>query len=399
MGMRGRGRERSDGGVSAASFSVAALLIALAYSPVLHVPYGVMDDFTSIVGRSSLFVPLSIRGGRPIFGLLLRPMTMLLQPDVDDLWIYRGISLGMLILLAWLTTRWLARVGWTRWFSLAGGILVTCLLPMQVLVNWALEWPALVATNLSAAALLIATPARGDTSWHRLLGAVGLEMSALSIYQPAAMTYFGLLVAAVAVPVSQWQHRRRQVVGLTVTGIVAMVAYAPIVLLGQALSGAQSRGRALSMPDPFADAAWLVGVVLPKVAELWDAHALTLVSPIVFATVTVAAVSAIARSLRRRDVRPHGVRDAGEQALLLPILLTIAASPTLMVSERFPSFRSQTGLAVGLCMLFLAAVKHLLSRPRLRRALPATAFGLVAVALVSAAHNTLVYYAIPQTME
>lgn len=379
--------------VPTAYAGVAALLLILAYAPVVHLPYGVMDDYPSLVASESNLVENTLRGGRPIYALVLAPLLAWKRPTVEDLWMYRATGLALLLVFAGLTSRWLGRIGWPPTFALAAAVLVACLLPMQVFVNWAVTWPIVLAGCIGVGALLVAYPPDPPANRRRLAGAMAIFIVGLATYQPTTLAFFALLVPAVAVPAERWAERRREVWTLMAAAMASMVVYAPTVVVCQSM--VRSAGdREIGLPSPLADLAWLFGTVLPKVSELWNVRPVPLVGPVVLATIVVAAGAAFVRARRRAMLRP-----VAEQALTIVALLGLCVSPTLMVAERWPSFRSLTPLTIGLCLVFLLALRSLFASRRLRPALPAVTFALVAFALFSVSRNTLVYYAVPLTVE
>ena len=379
----------------------APVLLVLAYGHVLFLPYGVMDDFT-LLEQPDLLLRVHVLNTRPVYGALSWLAFLFVPSDVGWLFVYRIASVLGLMALAALIAWWLRRLQWSPPLSAFAGLMVGCLAPMQVYASWATMWGAPVAFCLSAAALLIVfhgnsdgPPPKSTQTWMRSAAALVLVILALATYQPGGAVYFALLIPAVWGSSTNWLSRKRVVVRAVGLGVTAMFAYALFAFVFQRYFGALG-GRALAIPDPVEKLSWFALTVVPRAAELWRVGPGAVVGPV------IALVLAIGYGVEvfsnRRTSQPR-VTPLLSQVMMVLVLLALSYAANLMVAENFPSSRSQGALTTGICLLFVAAVRSIGLRLEAPRTLHAVSLVLVAVALILAAKNTLLYCAVPQSIE
>lgn len=164
------------------------------YISTLTTDYGIIDDYSSLVKGS--------QGGRiktiMVEGRLLHALgtSLYLQTarDIEDLRYARFGGIINISLLAWSIYQLFVRVGWNRFQSMCMGLLMCTTLPFQSYVAWATLALFPFAALVSGYALLLSDRAFQTRcrrlKWLLTAAAILLLLTALMIYQPAAMFFW-----------------------------------------------------------------------------------------------------------------------------------------------------------------------------------------------------------------
>jgi hypothetical protein len=199
-----RGREESFAEWQVLVSLTAVLL--LCYVPVLVTPYAFSDDYallaTGLRGELALERATKIAQGRPIHALLLD--LFFRKGTVGNLRYVRLLGVLGIAFLAWSLYRALVRVGWSRDLSFVLAVIVCTLPPFQVYASWTVAAFFPFAALASGWALFLAERAfreqRPLRKWSFAAGAILLLLSALTLFQPAAMFFWVFAITVLFKP-------------------------------------------------------------------------------------------------------------------------------------------------------------------------------------------------------
>ena len=395
-----------------ASRAAIAVTVLVTFLPVIRGRYGFSDDYPLLFmfgrgGSSSWFGTATqyyVTGGRPISAFVW-DVAYSIAGTIDNLRFIRFLGVagiaGLGITLQWALVRSGVRAIPATLFSL-----FICTLPQfQVIASWAVLFVSPYAALLSAGASFLIGNAVGERhSPLRLLCATVLLLTALFVYQPAAM-FFWVFLAIALIGSRHNAPRARSLVRFhfVVCGAAVAIAFlwtkAAIRLLGDA---APNAARSAVTHDPIGKLTWFLGNPLYESLNLSHLKAV----PSLAALVTAIAFGGGILLLRTEKCAPFIL---GVGLLLIPLSFL----PGLVVAENLSAYRIEVALAplIGLyaCLgalgLWFAARRWLESRKRLRtaafveRVLLAAAFVLIAVSAANASHNVRVYMVHPQEVE
>ena len=327
----------------------------LIYAPALVVPYGYADDYYYLgrALRGTLSSPLTaqVEWGRPTLALLLDVAYSLMR-DVGDLRYLRLAGVLGVALLAWLLYRALLTAGLDRLQALLAPLFICAMPSFQVYVAWAIDAVALYAAALSGAALLIADRAldRWQTRqrprrWQPLvlgLGAIGLFVLGLTLYQPTAMLFW--VFAAICLFVverSLVATARRFAAYLILAAVPLAVEYLLTKLLQLQFPyypGIVNRTQVVR--DPVGKALWVVRIPLVNALNLSNLAANVTTAAVVAAFILIGLLLYFRGTLWAR---------LGKLGIALA-LIPLSHAPSVLAAVNQNSYRTMPGLSALLAL-------------------------------------------------
>jgi hypothetical protein len=310
------------------------------YLPVVIVPYAFMDDYSNMGDRHGLggeLWELSMRGGRPIGGLLLIGAYSA-TPDIDALRLVRLASLLAVAALGALLYFALRRGGVSRWLSTGISVSIISLPSIQVWVSWAVLFVAPIAALLSGVAALRASSAFGlppGRATGRRVEATAVLLIALLVYQPAAMFFWVFLAIDTLRPSERFGRAARKIAAGVGVGGAAMALSFVAVKLGQHFYGSLQVDRSRLTQDIAGKLRWFVDEALVNALNLFD------LTPTPRLAEAVAIVSLLGIALLHREKGWEAFGFVGISLLLVPL----AYLPNLAVEESWASYRSLGALS------------------------------------------------------
>jgi hypothetical protein len=393
-----------------------ALTVFAMLLPTLMVPYAFGDDYTDLwmvdsgqpnayFGKSVL--DLSATEGRPFSGLLLT-WFFKAAGTIENLRFVRLFAVitiaALALLLHWALVR--SKVKPTVAALIA---VLACSLPAyQVYASWAVLFSAPLSALLAGGASLFAVAAVDgprDLGRGRLLGATGLLIAALLIYQPSAMLFWVFFAVALvgAARDSRRSLRLTQThfgVGIAALALSYLELKFSTLVMGKAAPGA---ARNNLTHDVVGKARWFFHEPLYQSLNLFDLTP----APWFAALVAVVAAGGIVLWLIRRGARPWLYIAIGT------VLIPLTYLPNLVVAADWASFRTRPGIealialyfclgALGIWLTFRDWLKPRASRRVLlasERLAFTAAFLFVATSVVAGANNVTTLFVLPHITE
>jgi hypothetical protein len=395
-------------GVSLALFGV--------FSSVAIVPYAFGDDYTDlwmvVTGRPNAYFGKSVLDlnaveGHPLSGLLVTAFFKA-AGTIENLRFVRlfaVISIAALaVLLHWALVR-------SKVKPIVAGLIAVFVFSLptyQVYASWAVtsSYPlgALLAGGASLVAVATVDGPR-NLMRYRLLGATGLLVAALLIYQPSAMLFWVFFAVAL---VGAAQDSRRSVrltqahfgVGIAALALSYLELKISVLMIGEAAPGAT---RSNLTHDVVGKARWFFHEPLYQSLNLFD------LTPTWWFAALVAIVAAvgIVLWLIRQGARPWLYIGIGIALIPLTYL------PNLVVAENWASFRTRPGIEALLALYFCLGVLGIWLafrdwlEPRVshgvvlasERLAFTAAFLFVATSVVAGANNVISLFVLPHITE
>jgi hypothetical protein len=325
-----------------------ALTIFGVFLPTVIVPYAFSDDYSILwmadTGEPSAqfgknVLDANAIGGRPFAGLLVSGFFSA-AGTIDNLRFVRLFAIVGIVALALLLHWALVRSRINPTVAALIAVLVCTLPAFQVYGSWAVLFFSPLAALLAGGASLFAVAAVDgprDLFPDRLVGATGLLLAALLIYQPPAMFFWVFFAIALVGAVNDSGRALRLVrTHFGVAGVALALAYLELKLTVHFM-GANTIGAARSSitTDVVGKARWFFEQPLYRSLNLFD------LTPSRWFAGLVATVAAggILLWLLRRAARPLVYVVVGL------ILIPLSYLPNLVVEDTWPPFRTQVALS------------------------------------------------------
>jgi hypothetical protein len=377
-------------------FSLTAVLL-LCYAPVLVAPYAYADDYALLAARArgemAPDLRLKVSQGRPTYALLL---DLFFPRSFAYLGYLRLLGVVGIILLAWKLYRALGRAGWSRDHSFSMALIVCTLPPFQVYAACAVAGFFPFAALASASAFNLAERAFHERhpgrTWALVAGAVLLLLSALTIFQPAAMFFWVFAAIILFKPEVSPSSVLPRFLWYTATGFTGSILGFGVYKLGSArYSYMVPPLRSHLTRDIGEKALWFFREPLTNALNLVN------LTPDRSLAVSVGVVitGGLILYLRGRAM------DWLSKVVIALSLVPFSYLPNLLISESFAAYRTLSALTALTVVYAFFALWGYGRTLGLTVASPMTV-GLRLAALIScflAAHNVTAYFALPQSLE
>ncbi len=399
-----------------AAFGVRTWMLALVlflfpvitYWPATFHDYGLRDDYSNLREaheEPGTVVKFCASHARPIYGWLLQS-TYGQTSSVQNLQWMRLCASLLLGAIAWVMFRELRALGWSFNASLCFAILLELVPSAQVIAGWAVGWPYAGAALLAIAGFATVEGAvaahrevsGGGRALRSWLMALGLMVASALIYQPSALFYVVPLAGAL---IAQRRRGLRQTgswLGVHLGFVAAALGLAYGIMSVLYASGVFVKSGRIAFEQHWGGKiAWFLEETLPNGLSLFVLNdnnrrdfGWYLVCAVVVAVLLVAGLVV--------EWRRHG-RDRGViWAIGLFGLPVVAASVSLLASERYATYRTIFAMTAVLLCFLVASVRSLTEHWQVRgRRLLAT--GIIALAVFAAQHHVYALIAVPQGNE
>jgi hypothetical protein len=383
------------------------LVPLLTYWPATFYDYGLRDDYSNL--REAHEEPGTILNfcashARPIYGWLLQA-TYGQTDSVQSLHWMRFTGSLLLGAVSLVMFRGLRALGWSFNTALCFAILLALVPSAQVIAGWAIGWPYAAAALLAIAgfftvegALTVggsAGPGRAASQW---MMALCLMVVGALIYQPSAMFYVVPLAAALIV------QRRRNIaqtarwLAVHIGFIFASLGLAYCTMIVLYAAGVFVKSGRIAFEHHWGDKfSWFFHETMPNALSLfvlndnnlrdhgWYVASAGLVGLLLIAGAVV-------------EWRRHGRARGLIWAVALVGLPILAASVSLMASERYATYRTIFAMTAVLLCFMVASARALTAHwSESGRRLLATL--VVGTAFFTAQHHVYALIAVPQGNE
>jgi hypothetical protein len=373
----------------ALAFVAILAVLLIAYSSVIFVKYGYMDDYfwlnLALRHPGEIFPPQATQG-RPLNALILRAAFGLIH-GIDGLRWVRLLTIVEMTGLAWMFYMAMLRAGWKPLPSALLAMIV-CLTPsVQVYIAWATSVPIPWSGMLAAAAALL-TGWICDQFKRRypllILPAIFLFLS-LIVYQPSGMIFWSFA----AIDILRRNRERHRFHRADVYLIVSIV--------GLALGWCVFKWGLSHFPPKYIELKRTHIVIEPAHKLEWffdsvlvDALNFFRIWPHVWIAMVTGALLLAGLFCYFRKIA---------HVRLAIALLPMAYVPNLVAPEDWSSYRSQIGLEWLLLFLAWLALNGIWETIR-RRPVPILVPALVTLfCMVLAAYHVTIFFARPQATE
>jgi len=399
------GRARSiSGWLLTALFFLVPLVT---YWPATFHDYGLRDDYSNL--REAHEEPGTILNfcashARPIYGWLLQA-TYEQTDSVQDLQWMRFAASLLLGAVSLVMFRGLRALGWSFNTALSFAILLALVPSAQVIAGWAVGWPYAATALLAIAgfftvegALTVgrsAGPGRAVGQW---IMALCLMVVGALIYQPSAMFYVVPLAAALIA------QRRRDIaqtvhwLAVHIGFIIASLGFAYCTMIVLYAAGVFVKSGRIAFEHHWGDKfSWFFHETMPNALSLFVLndnnlrdHGWYIASAVVVGLMLVAGAVV--------EWRRHGRARGLIWAAALVGLPILAASVSLVASERYATYRTIFAMTAVLLCFMVASARALTAQwSASGRRLLATV--VVGVAFCTAQHHVYALIAVPQGNE
>ena len=362
----------------------------------ISIGYGFSDSYTMLYSAHHetflQFARLPIEGGRPLYALLLW-IGFSLTHGVRDLVYLRTFSVLSLALLAIHIHRRLRFMGLPQYAVDVTPVLMCTVPAFLVYTSWAVAAFYPLAALLSALAFQ-AIDRRSNRPWPPSFATLGaglaLLVTAMAIYQPAAMYYW--VFAAIS-----WQIGEKAVSALriAVAGVIMMLALGMDFVLSKVIpallyTDGNTLTRTKLVSHPIGKAVWFIEQPLKDVLNWVNLQPSNTIA-------VIAALFVLGGFVlyRRHDGRRGVLIHLGIVCSLAPL----SYLPNLIVAENWASYRTQVALS-GLFVLYgvLAFVgwTRTVSRERVG---PPVAYSIAVAVSFWASYTILTEFAVPQIID
>jgi hypothetical protein len=381
--------------------ALGMLIVALAvvYAPVLITPYATADDYATAGAISQGGISefkLRLAGGRPL-DALLNQISFSVATSIDDFTYLRALGVAGIVLLAGFLARALAAAGWGLFESFFVSIIVFTLPTFQVYAAWAVTAFYPFASLAAGVALWQSekvisggyTHSRWRTVANALI-AIGLLLTAITVYQPAAMIFWTFAAVSLFKPGAAFRTvflRFMLYAGICAAALV--IGYG-IYHLGQSIFGTELLHplRSRIATDIWGKFLWFIGEPLVNSLNLF------LLFPRVWVAVAMAVflITGLLLYFEGNDLERLG------QLAIAMFILPMAYLPNLVVAENWSSYRTVAGLSSVIAVYSFFALHGYLKLRRRFGAVPPAA-GLLALPVVLASivamYNVRTYFVAP----
>lgn len=317
-------------------------VFSLCYASALFTRYGFSDDYPLLASalRGEVFLGLVVASGRPTYAVLLNLWLSWVRDTGDVLY---GRLFGI-IGMAWVALNFYRALVRQRWMSVESALvtlLVFTLPSFQVYAAWATVAFYVYGVLAAGGACVVLERAMASpharARWGLTLGALGLEVVAITIHQSAAMFFWVFAALRLGEPAILLREvwRRLSWYGLCMgvslfcgLGIqkLGVLVYGPAGLVANRLSLTGDWGEKMIwfLREPLRNAVggfWL----FPSIGE----------------SLVVALVIAGGLGLYFHG----GVTERLHRGLILLLLLPLSYAPNLVIAENWASYRTLPALA------------------------------------------------------
>jgi hypothetical protein len=356
---------------SEAPFALAApIAAAIAYFPVVVVPYAFMDDYAVLAWNKGLEPAFAYSTaasfGRPLHAAALDGLFSL-APDLDGLRVVRLLALLGVMGLTLLVYYALRRAAFPRLLAAGACVSIATLVSTQVYVSWAAIAEAPYVCALAGLAALRLRP-----TWRGRAEAAALLLVALLTYQPAAMFFWVFVAIDVLRPGRHLRDAARAFAESIGVGAAAMFCAYAAVRIGVHFWGGTLAGRTTLVHDVAGKVRWFWNEPIVNGLALFNPN------PAESVSLAVAIVAAAGLLLLHAESGRAAAGFLGLACCFVPL----AYIPNLAIAENLASYRSIGALASLLCVyVWLGLWGILRTRSPLRIALAALV-GFVLLAVV-----------------
>jgi hypothetical protein len=383
------------------------LVPLLTYWPATFHDYGLRDDYSNL--REAHEEPGTILNfcashARPIYGWLLQA-TYGQTDSVQSLhWMRFGASL-LLGAVSLVMFRGLRALGWSFNTALCFAILLALVPSAQVIAGWAIGWPYAATALLAIAgfftvegALTVgrsAGPGRAVGQW---IMALGLMVVGALIYQPSAMFYVVPLTAALIAQRRRGIAQTARWLAVHIGFIIASLGLAYCTMIVLYAAGVFVKSGRIAFEHHWVDKfSWFFHETVPNALSLFvlndnnlREHGWYITSAVVVGLLLAAGAVV--------EWRRHGRARGLIWAVALVGLPILAASVSLVASERYATYRTIFAMTAVLLCFMVASARALTAHwsANGRRIL---AFVVVGIAFFTAQHHVYALIAVPQGNE
>lgn len=361
-----------------------SIVVWLTYAPVLFSTYGYVDDYSFLQKGWGLLQQI-IEGGRPLSAFCELPLFSIFH-SVPDLSYVRLFGLFAAIVFAWTLFVIATRQGLGLILSGCYAVSAVTLPPYQIYVAWAVLAVAPLASAAAAFSAYLAFSGQGRYS--AILSGL-LFLTALLIYQPAAMSFFSVIPLVLyskdrTGQMSWGRFKTPASVALAALSLAFLfIKLSPVVFYGGA-----SFPRATLTSHYLGKARWFFSQPLPHAASLY-------VVPYIGDHLTLLALWATILVLASLG---NGKSSAIPQGVLFLALIPLSYMPNLAVHGNWASNRTLAGLELLLLTIFLLA-SDILNSLSIERFGSILLIGLTAYGAFVAQYNIMKEFVGPNSME
>lgn len=313
----------------------------------ISIGYGFSDSYAMLYAAHHetllQFVRQPIEGGRPLYALLLW-VGFSLTHSVHDLLYLRAFSVASLALLAAHIHRTLRFTDLPQCAVDVAPVLMCTVPAFLVYASWAVAAFYPLAALLSALAFqVIDRSNRSHRVSFRALGAgLALLVTAMTIYQPAAMYYW--VFAAIAWQISE---EAVSVFRISIAGVMMMLALGMDFVLSKVIpallyTGGNTLTRSKLVSHPIGKAIWFIEQPVKDVLNWINLEPNNAIA-------AMAALFVLGGFVLYR--RHDGRRGVLTQLGIVCALAVLSYLPNLIVAENWASYRTQVALS-GLFVLY-----------------------------------------------
>jgi hypothetical protein len=401
---------------SGATLVVVALAVFGMFLPTVVVSYAFSDDYPILamadgLGSSPWFgnsiIDAAAVNGRPFAGVL-DTFFFSAAGTIDNLRFVRLFAVIGIVALA-LALHWaLVRSGIRRGFAALIAVLVCSMPAFQVYGSWAVLFVSPWAALLGGCASLLAVRATDgprNLRPDRLVGATGLLIAALLIYQPAAMFFWVFLAVALVGAVRESGRALHLVrTHFGVAAVALPLAYLVVKLGARAVGNTSpNAARNALLHDVPGKVRWFVEQPLYRSLNLFD------LTPSLWLALLVATVAGSGILLLLWHRGAPLLPSLGIGAALIPLSFL----PNLVVAENSLTYRTQVSLsalialyaclgALGIWLILRAWLEPRVSGQALTaaaRTAAALSMAFVAASVFFAAKYVYTLFVEPQSTE
>ena len=387
-----------------ARWQVFVFLLAVlvsCYSPVLVTSYAVSDEHAVLAarlqGKMTEEKALRIAGGRPLDALLISFFFSYVN-DIGELRYLRLLSVIGITLLAWSVYRTLRCVGWSSSLSVFLSVIICVMPPFQQYASWAVSLGCPFAAVASGCAFSLAEQGfeegRPLYKWSLTVGAILLELLALTIYQPIAMFFWVFVVILLFEPSASLSDVLRRFGWYSAIVLTALILGFGVYKFGLAMSGYQLPPmRSHLVQDVGEKVSWFFREPLTNALNLarLSANRRFALSMVVFLFGGLMLYF------------PGGIKERLYKLLVALLVFPLSYLPNLVVAESWSAYRTLSALmSVVVVYIFFAlwGYGRTLHRSTIVPALITITLGFFALSCsLLAAYNVNSYFASPLSLE
>ena len=395
-------------------FGFFLIFFSALYASTLTTDYGFLDDYPILVkGPEGHPTKRLIMEGRPLRALSLY-LYLQVAKDIEDLRYGRFAGILSVTLLAWVTFGLFIREGW-RWFqSICVSVIICTTLPLQVSVAWVTGGFLLFAAFVSGCAFFLSDRAfqiqRSRLKWLLTAGAILLLLTALMIYQPAAMFFWVFAAVVLLKPETPVHDILRRFGWYGLIASVGMLLGFATYLLGPVLYPDSPPRTGLVQNLPIKIAWFLIesfpnALLFTFLSPAWSflsdgSEPLSFFYRIVDIGIAWTLFLIIVLGLVLYFEGP--CKERLWKCGIAVVLLILSYAPNFVVAENWATYRSLSGLASLVVVLLCLGLRGYVHHRGYR--LPSLCTNLIVGCVatlnaVSAAYHVRTYFVMPQARE